>query len=250
MSLVEAIAVLLAGAAAGTINVIVGSGTLVTFPVLLALGYPPLTANVSNTVGLVPGSVAGAVGYRRELRDHGRRIAELGTASATGGLVGAVLLLTLPESAFDVIVPVLVALAVVLVAVQPWLSKKVGSRAPDRRRHEGPILLGAISLTGVYGGYFGAAQGVILLGVMGLALSADLQEINGIKNVLAGLVNAVAAVVFVFSADVAWLPVVLIAVGSALGGTAGAKIARRLPRTALRGVVVVVGTAALVQLLR
>jgi uncharacterized membrane protein YfcA len=244
----EAIAVLLAGAAAGTINVVVGSGTLITFPVLLAVGYPPLVANVSNTVGLVPGSVAGAVGYRRELRRHRRRVMEFAVASVTGGLAGAVLLLVLPASAFDVVVPVLVALAVLLVAFQPWLARRLGAGERPERRHAGPFLLGAIFLTGIYGGYFGAAQGVILLGVMGLALPYDLQEINAIKNVLAGLVNAVAAVVFVFAAHVAWLPVVLIATGATAGGVAGARIARRLPPAALRAVVVLVGLAAFVQL--
>jgi uncharacterized protein len=249
VTLLEAIAVLLAGAAAGTINVIVGSGTLVTFPVLLAVGYPPLVANVSNTVGLVPGSAAGAFGYRRELRKHRRRVMEFAVASLSGGVVGAVLLLVLPSSAFEVIVPVLVALAVLLVAFQPWLARRVGAADRPARRHAGPFLLGAIFLTGVYGGYFGAAQGVILLGVMGLALPYDLQEINAIKNVLAGLVNGVAALIFVFAAHVAWLPVVLIAAGATAGGMLGARIARRLPPVALRAVVVVVGLAAFVQLL-
>jgi uncharacterized membrane protein YfcA len=248
VSVPEAIAVLLAGAAAGTINVVVGSGTLVTFPVLLAVGYPPLVANVSNTVGLVPGSAAGAVGYRRELRRHRRRVLEFAVASVSGGFIGAVLLLVLPASAFEVIVPVLVALAVVLVAVQPWLARRLGTAERPTSRHAGPFLMGAIFLTGIYGGYFGAAQGVILLGVMGLALPYDLQEINAIKNVLAGLVNGVAAVVFVFAAHVAWLPVALIAAGATVGGVAGARIARRLPPTALRVVVVIVGLAAFVQL--
>jgi uncharacterized membrane protein YfcA len=248
VSVPEAIAVLLAGAAAGTINVVVGSGTLVTFPVLLAVGYPPLVANVSNTVGLVPGSAAGAVGYRRELRRHRRRVMEFAVASVSGGLLGAVLLLVLPASAFEVIVPVLVALAVVLVAAQPWLARRLGTAERPTSRHAGPFLMGAIFLTGIYGGYYGAAQGVILLGVMGLALPYDIQEINAIKNVLAGLVNGVAAVVFVFAAHVAWLPVALIAAGATVGGVAGARIARRLPPAALRVVVVIVGLAAFVQL--
>lgn len=243
--------VLLAGFAAGAINVAVGSGTLVTFPVLLAIGYSPLVANVSNTIGLVPGSVAGAIGYRDELRGRRAQLAQFATASASGGLVGAVLLLTLPAGAFEVIVPVLVALAVILVAVQPLLARRLHSiDRGSTRRTAGPALAGAIFATGVYGGYFGAAQGVILLGVMGLALSEDLQEVNAIKNVLAGVVNAVAALVFVVSADVAWGPVVLIAVGSAAGGTIGASIARRMPPVALRGLVVVVGLAAFVQLVR
>ncbi len=251
MSAPDIVFVLLAGFAAGAINVAVGSGTLVTFPVLLAIGYSPLVANVSNTLGLVPASAAGAIGYRDELRNRRSQLVQFASASATGGVLGAVLLLTLPAGAFEVIVPVLVALAVLLVALQPLLSARV--RSVDRgstRRTAGPVLFGAIFATGVYGGYFGAAQGVILLGVMGLALSSDLQEINAIKNVLAGVVNAVAALVFVVSADVAWGPVVLIAIGSAAGGTLGAKIARRLPPIALRALVVVVGLTAFVQLVR
>jgi uncharacterized protein len=249
VSLLEAIAVLLAGGVAGAINAAVGSGTLVTFPVLLAVGYSPLVANVSNTLGLVPGSVAGAFGYREELREHRRRVMEFGCASLTGGVVGAVLLLSLPDSAFEVIVPVLVAAAVILVAVQPLLSQRLSTDRESRRRHAGPGLLGAIFATGVYGGYFGAAQGVILLGIMGLLLPYGLQELNAIKNVLAGLVNAVAAVVFVFFAHPAWAPVVLIAAGSAVGGTLGAKVARRLAPSRLRAIVVVVGLAAFVQLI-
>jgi uncharacterized protein len=244
----DAILVLLAGAGAGMINVVVGSGTLITFPVLLAVGYSPLVANVSNTLGLVPGSVAGAFGYREELRSNRRRLAEMACASLTGGLAGATLLLTLPPDAFEVIVPVLVALAVILVAVQPRLAARLGTQRPRAARHAGPLLLGCVFATGIYGGYFGAAQGVILLGVMGVLLSDDLQHLNAMKNVLAGLVNAMAALVFLFFADLAWGPVVLIAVGSAIGGTLGAKVARRLPPAALRAAVVIVGLAAFVQL--
>ena len=163
--------------------------------------------------------------------------------------MGAVLLLVLPEGAFEVVVPVLVALAVILVAVQPLIAKKVG--APERggrKARGGPLLFGLIFVTGVYGGYFGAAQGVLLLGIMGLMLSDSLQELNAIKNVLAGLVNAVAALIFIFVADPAWEAVALIAVGATIGGAAGAKVARRLPPNVLRGVVVVVGLAAFVQL--
>ena len=251
MTLLEAIAVFVAGGAAGAINVVVGSGTLVTFPVLLAVGYPPLVANVSNTLGLVPGSLAGAVGYREELRGRGRQVAQFASASVSGGLLGAVLLLVLPEGAFEVVVPVLVALAVVLVAAQPLVSRRVGTpERGGRSARGGPMLLGLIFVTGVYGGYFGAAQGVLLLGIMGLTLSDSLQELNAIKNVLAGLVNGVAALLFVFVADPAWEAVALIAAGATLGGMLGARVARRLPPMALRGVVVVVGLVAFVQLVR
>lgn len=229
----------------------VGSGTLITFPVLLAVGYSPLTANVSNTLGLVPGSLAGAFGYRRELRAQRGLVLRLAGASLTGGLIGAVLLLALPAGAFDVVVPVLVALAVILVAAQPLLSKRLATpRLADVRRGTGALLLGAVLATGVYGGYFGAAQGVLLLGVMGLLLPLNLQELNGIKNLLTGLVNAVAAIVFVIAADIAWEAVALIAVGSAAGGFLGARVARRLSPATLRVVVVVVGLTAFVQLVR
>src|SRR6187397_1456402 len=170
MDVGEVIAIGLAGLAAGAINTVVGSGTLITFPVLLAFGYSPVTANVSNTIGLVPGSLSGAVGYRRELQGQRRRMLRLGTASLLGGLTGAILLLVLPASAFKAIVPVFIGIALVLVVVQPRVSRWLASRRDDAPEHAGPLGLAAIYLTGVYGGYFGAAQGIILMAVLGLAL--------------------------------------------------------------------------------
>jgi uncharacterized protein len=250
VSLLECVAVLAAGMLAGTMNTIVGSGTLVTFPVLLAVGYGPVTANVSNTLGLVPGSVSGAIGYRAELAGQRRRIYTLGTASILGGIAGAVLLLSLPGEAFEAIVPVLIALAVVLVIVQPRLARAVEARRGRVRPHGGPPLWTGVFGTGIYGGYFGAAQGVILLALLGITLpSDDLQRLNALKNVLAALVNGVAAVVFLFFASVAWLPALLLAAGSAAGGQLGARIGRSLSQPVLRGVIVVVGVAAIVQLL-
>ncbi|GAB2623655.1 sulfite exporter TauE/SafE family protein [Streptomyces capparidis] len=253
MTIWEALAVFAAGLSAGTINTIVGSGTLITFPVLLAVGLPPITANVSNNLGLVPGSLSGAVGYRRELRGQGRRLARLGAASLTGGLVGAWLLMHLPSEAFDAIVPALIATALVLVVLQPRLARAVaarrernGTRAP---RDGGVLLLVGVALAGVYGGYFGAAQGVILLGLMGMLLTEDLQRINAVKNVLALIVNGVAAVFFLFVADFHWGAVGLIAAGAVIGGQIGATVGRRLPPVALRGVIVVVGLAAIAKLL-
>lgn len=248
MSLPEALAVLAAGVAAGTINTIVGSGTLITFPVLLAVGYSPVVANVSNTVGLVPGSVSGAIGYRDELAGQRARVARLSAASLLGGITGAVLLLVLPSSAFKAIVPALIAVALVLVVAQPRLSAALAARRDEARPHGGPGLLAGIYGTGVYGGFFGAAQGIILLALMGIALDEDLQRINAIKNVLAGLVNGVAAVIFIVVAHVAWLPALLIAAGSTAGGQIGARIGRRLSPVVLRGVIVVVGVAAIVGL--
>ncbi|GAA3490262.1 MULTISPECIES: sulfite exporter TauE/SafE family protein [Streptomyces] len=252
----EMLAVLAAGIGAGTINTIVGSGTLITFPVLLATGLPPVVANVSNTLGLVPGSISGAIGYRKELRGQRRRILRLGLTALLGGLVGAVLLLALPSSAFDTIVPVLIGLALILVVLQPKLSAALKRRRaqngdPETGPHPdgGPALLAGLLLASAYGGYFGAAQGVLYLSLMGLLLNDSLQRINGVKNILGAVVNGVAAVFFLFVAEFDWTAVLLIAVGSALGGQIGAKVGRRLPPTVLRGVIVAVGIVAIIQLL-
>ncbi len=252
MSIWESLAVFVAGICAGTINTIVGSGTLITFPVLLATGLPPITANVSNSLGLVPGAISGAIGYRKELRGQGRRVLRLGITALIGGLAGAILLLALPSDAFDAIVPVLIALALVLVIAQPRLSRAIQRR---RERNEtdthpdgGPVLLTGLLFSSAYGGYFGAAQGVLYLSLMGLLLRDDLQRINAVKNVLGAIVNGVAAVFFLFVAEFDWTAVLLIAVGSALGGQLGAKVGRRLPPPALRAVIVVVGIIAIVQL--
>ncbi len=248
MSALDVVVVVLAGVAAGTINTVVGSGTLITFPVLLAVGYSPLVANVSNTIGLVPGSVAGAIGYRRELAGQERRILRLGLAALLGGTTGAVLLLVLPEKAFKAIVPVFIAVALVLILLQPRISAHLAQRREEPVEHR-RLSSVATYLTGIYGGYFGAAQGIMLLAVLGVALPEPLQRVNGLKNVLAGLVNLIAGVVFVFRAPVAWAPALLIAGGSMLGGVLGARYGRRLSPVALRGLIVVVGLVAIAQLL-
>lgn len=248
----EAIAVFAAGIGAGTINTVVGSGTLITFPVLLAFGLPPVTANVSNTLGLVPGSISGAIGYRRELTGQRARILRFGLVALVGGLTGAILLLALPSQAFDTIVPVLIALALVLVIAQPKLAAALRARrertGTTAQRDGGIALLVGLLLASAYGGYFGAAQGVLYLSLMGLLLHDDLQRINALKNVLAAIVNGVAAVFFLFVAHFDWAAVGLIALGSTLGGQLGAKVGRRLPPTALRAVIVVVGLLAITQL--
>ncbi|MFE3441997.1 sulfite exporter TauE/SafE family protein [Nocardia sp. NPDC059180] len=251
MTWLEQLAVFGAGVAAGGINTIVGSGTLITFPVLLAIGYPPVTANVSNTVGLVPGSVSGVIGYRRELVGQGPRLLRLGVASLLGAITGAIALLTMPEQAFKAIVPVLIILALVLVVVQPRLAAWVKSRrdADTAPEHGGPVLFGSIYATGVYGGYFGAAQGVLLIGLLGVFVHDELQRLNAVKNMLALLVNAVSAAIFIVVADIAWEAVVLIAAGSIIGGQLGARVGRKLSPTVLRAVIVVVGTIAVVRLL-
>ncbi|HEX4703846.1 MAG TPA: sulfite exporter TauE/SafE family protein [Pseudonocardiaceae bacterium] len=248
----QAVAVAAAGVIAGMINTVVGSGTLITFPVLLAVGYPPLTANVSNGLGLVPGSLFGAIGYRDELAGQGVRVRRFGVASTLGAVIGAIALLMLPPRAFSAIVPVLIVLALVLVIAQPWLARRLAvRRATENAGADGDswlLWLGILG-TGVYGGYFGAAQGVLLLGMMGVALTESLQRVNAIKNVLAMLANLASGLVFVFVAHVSWIAVLLIAAGSGVGGVVGARVGRKLSPVVLRGVIVVIGLAALGKLL-
>ena len=248
MTVLEALAILAAGMAAGTINTVVGSGTLITFPMLLAFGYAPVTANVSNTIGLVPGSVVGAIGYRTQLSGQRRRVLTLACATVIGAITGAILLLELPSTAFKSIVPGFIVMALVLIVAQPSLSRRLSVR-PRTSHHGGPGALLAVLATGVYGGYFGAAQGIMLLAILGVALEEPLQRINAIKNVLAGLANLIAGIVFALVAHVAWLPVLLIALGSSLGGFFGARVGQRLNPAALRGLILVVGALAIAKLL-
>jgi uncharacterized protein len=246
MTPLDAGAVFAAGTAAGAINAIVGSGSLLTFPTLLAVGYKPVLANVSNSVGLTFGSVSGAVGYRVELKGQLRRCLMFGACTAVGSLTGAILLLALPGKVFEHVVPFLVLFGCALVAVQPVLARRLANVHPHNRIAAGAV---AVGLTGVYGGYFGAAQGVILMGVLGLVLDDDLQRLNGLKNVLAALANGVAALLFVIVSHVAWAPAALIAAGSIVGGVLGARYGRRIPPQALRWTIVVVGTVVAVILL-
>ena len=252
MSPIEAVLVALAGVAAGTINTVVGSGTLITFPTLLAFGVPPVTANVSNTVGLVPGSLSGVVGYRRELAGQRGRVLRLGTASLLGGVAGALLLLWLPSSAFDAIVPALIALGVVLVVLGPRIQRSVAARAESRGGipdHGVWWVWPAVAAAGIYGGYFGAAQGVLLMAILGIGVADSMQRHTATKNVLALIVNAVAALVFVAVADIDWTVAGLIALGSVVGGQIGAGVGRRLPPVLLRAVIAGVGVVALAVLL-
>jgi uncharacterized protein len=245
----EILAIALAGLAAGAVNTVVGSGTLITFPVLLACGYAPVTANVSNTIGLVPGSVSGAIGYRRELAGQRPRALRFGVASALGGATGAALLLILPASAFKTIVPAFIAVALVLVLLQPRINRLLASGAVGSWHERGILPPLAVYATGIYGGYFGAAQGIMLLAILGAALPQSLQRTNALKNVLAALVNGVAGLYFVLAAHVAWAPVAIIAVSSIAGAQLGAHYGRRLSPGALQGLVVLVGTTAIVRLL-
>ncbi|MGC5561279.1 sulfite exporter TauE/SafE family protein [Streptomyces sp. FR-108] len=264
----EAVAVFAAGVGAGGVNTVVGSGTLITFPVLLATGLTPVTATVSNALGLVPGAVSGAFGYRKELRGQRRRILRLSVGALLGGFSGAVLLLALPATAFEKIVPVVVGLALVLVAFQPLITERLRRRreirspsattdAPDAsgtpggpvRRDGGPLLFVGLTLASVYGGYFAAAQGIIYMSLMGVLLDETMQRLTAVKNVLVAVVNTVAATFFLFVADFDWTAVALIAVGSAIGGQLGAAVGRRFSPVVLRILIVTIGTVALVQLL-
>ncbi|QXG75962.1 sulfite exporter TauE/SafE family protein [Modestobacter sp. L9-4] len=252
----EMVAVAAAGLAAGGINAVVGSGTLVTFPVLLAVGLPPVTATVSNSLGLVPGNLTGAIGYRRELAGQRGLLLRLLPASVLGALTGAFLLLHLPASAFEAIVPGLVGLAVALVAVQPALQRRLRTRpggGPDGVR--GARLAGLVAgayATGTYGGYFAASQGVLQVGLFGLLLREPLQRLNAIKNVLTLGVNAVAALAYVLVASdrVDWRAAGLVAAGSLVGGHLGSTFGRRLPAPVLRTGIVVLGLVAIVVLVR
>jgi uncharacterized membrane protein YfcA len=252
LDLLSSIFVSIAGLWAGTINAVVGSGTLVTFPVLIALGVAPVVASMSNAMGLVFGTAAGAFGYRRELKGRGRQLMRLLPASLLGGISGAWLLLHLPEEVFHYVAPVLIVLALLMVVFQPRLQTWVRSREENpehavRDKQHGVLLVVLVYLAGVYGGYFVAAQGILLVGILGVFLTGTIQNANAMKNILVLGVNLVAALSYVlFAFDrINWLVVLLIAVSSSIGGLLGAKVGRRLSPTVLRAVILVLGLVAL-----
>jgi uncharacterized membrane protein YfcA len=249
MTAIHAVIIFVAGLAAGTINTVVGSGSLITFPTLVALGYPPVLANVSNNLGLVPGGLSGAYGYRRELVGQRARLLRLAPASAAGGIAGAILLLLLPGSVFKRVVVVLIALALALVVAQPRLARRLANRPADGQAETAPVLIACVFGVGVYGGYFGAAQGIILIALLSIFIADDLQRLNAAKNVLAMVVNGVASIVFVLATHIDWKVAGLIAAGSTIGGQIGAGVGRRLDPRALRGLIVAVGVVAMVRLL-
>ncbi|HEY8317169.1 MAG TPA: sulfite exporter TauE/SafE family protein [Gaiellaceae bacterium] len=249
MSLPEAAAIVAAAAGAGVANAIVGSGTLLTFPTLIAFGYPPVLANVSSTTGLAFGNVASIAAWRRELVGQRSRSLRLGALSIGGGLTGAVLLVELPQSAFRAIVPAFIGLGVALIAIQPLVARYLAqrSRAPTTQGH-GVVAGTGLFLVGVYGGYFGAGQGLLIIAVLGLAVADTLHRLTALRNVLAGSTNVVAAIAFVVATHIAWGAVLLIAMGSIAGGWAGVHVGRRLPPFAYRVVIAAVGLAALLRL--
>lgn len=241
------LAIAAAGLAAGTVNTIVGSGSLITFPTLLGLGYSPVLANVTNTVGIFPGAISGAIGYRRELAGQGRRCLVLSVIGALGGLSGGVLLLALPGSDFKRVIPYLILLACLLVVVQPRLTRLLANRE-SKRGHSVALGLGTY-LTSVYGGYFGAAQGVLFIAIFAVFVQEHLQRLNAVKNVVASVVNLTAAVLFVFATHISWGAAGLVAAGSIVGGQVGAVVGRRLKPNWLRVAIVVVGLAVSIELL-
>ena len=251
MSVWECLAIALAGTAAGLINTVVGSGSLITFPTLLFFGVNPLVANVSNNIGLVAGGVTGSWGYRHELTGRAAMLRRLMPLSFLGSVIGAGLLLVLPASAFRAIVPVLILIALVLVLVGPQLQRwtTVGEDEVPPAWHA-PAMGAGVFIAGVYGGYFGAAQGVLLVGILSVLSSEPLQRLNAYKNVLALIVNLVAAAVFVLFArqHIDAVVVLLISAGSLVGGVIGARVGRRLPPAVLRGLIVVIGVVAVVKL--
>jgi uncharacterized protein len=242
---------LLAGAGflAGAVNAVAGGGSLISFPALLGVGYPSVTANVTNSVAVLPGYLGGSFGYRRELRGQRRRALALAVTSAAGALCGAILLLVSSEKLFEQIVPFLILFSCALLAAQPLLSRvarpPVGARAQERSAR----LHGMEFATAVYGGYFGAGLGIMLLAVLALSIEDDLHRLNALKGLLSLLIGAVAAVYFALFGPVEWAAAGIMAAASLIGGQAGVGLARRLPAAVLRAVVVAFGVAVAVVLL-
>lgn len=252
MSGLEVLAVVAAGLGGGVLASTVGVASLLSFPVLLAVGLPPVSANASNTLGLLPGGLSGSLGYRRELRAHPRLGLAILLTCAVGSVAGALLLLALPPGVFEAVVPWLVLLTAVLVGVQPWVSRRVrarrGGEVADREQMSAPTTFFA-TLTGMYGGYFGAGAGVMMMAVLGFGLDLELRVINALKTLSLAVANLVASLIFVALAPLDWRVIGLLAAGSVVGGYVGAHLGRHLPDRVLRSCVVVAGVTAFVVLL-
>ncbi len=255
-----------AGLLAGAVNAAAGGGTLISFPALVAVGLPPVTANITSSVGLVPGYLGGSLAYREELAVQKHRVRRLLAVCVAGGVLGAVLLLVTSAGAFRAVVPYLVLLSCLLLAVQPRLARLVAARVgrEGHEGHEGPEghsnagvstraaalpLLGGVLVASIYGSYFGAGLGVLLLAVLGIFVDDDMQRLNALKGLLSLVVNLVGVLVFLLSARVAWTEAAVLATGSLVGGTLGVQLARLLPAPVLRGAVVVLGLVVGVVLL-
>jgi uncharacterized membrane protein YfcA len=250
----EHLAVIAAGFGAGILTSTVGVASLISFPALIALGIPPVVANASNTLGLLPGALSGSFGYRRELREVSRSITiAVVLTCAIGAIGGAVLLLALPPGVFAAAAPWLILFTCLIVGVQPWISRWLASRREEptgTRRSMTPATTFFTALTGVYGGYFGAGAGVMMMAVLGLGLELELRVVNGLKTLALLAANLVASVIFVFIADLNVTAVVLLAIGSVVGGYVGSHIGRRLPSGLLRVLIVLAGIIAAVLMLR
>ena len=240
---------LLGGLGAGIFNGVAGGGSLISFPLLLALGYPALTANVTNTVGIWPGYLGGAAGFRHQISGQRVRLVRLSPVAVLGGIAGAILLLTTSSATFRSIAPWLVLAASVLFAAQPLLRRALDGAAHTPPRTRPVLLSGGMFVASVYGGYFGAGMGVMLLAILGLALPDTIARTSGLRTALSILVNGVAAAVFLIHGGLAWRAVGLLAAGSLVGGWIGARVALSIPAVALRLVVVAVGLTTVVKLL-
>ena len=251
MSGLEQLAVLLAGFAAGMLTSTVGVASLVSFPVLVAIGLPPVVASVSNTIGMTPAGVSGSFGYRAELREHPRVTAVILVTGMIGSVFGAVLLLGLPSGVFESVVPFLILFTCLLVGAQPLITKVLrrGQEPRAPRHHLSPVTTFFAGLVGVYGGYFGAGSGVMMVAVLGFGTDLELRIVNALKTVAIFAGNIVAALIFVVVADVDWAAAGLLAAGSLVGGYVGARVGRRLPPTLFRILVVVAGVTAAVTML-
>lgn len=244
---------ILAGAAfvAGAVNAVAGGGSLISFPALLAVGYPALEANVTNTVALCPGYFGGTLGYRRELAGQRARVRALGAISTVGAVLGAILLVVSSATLFEMIVPFLIFLACGLLAMQPRLARLVHHGQEQHGGGSRPVALYASQfLAAAYGAYFGAGVGIMMLAILGIFLRDSLQRLNALKGLLSLLVNVVAAAWFALFANVAWLAVAVMALASLAGGQAGVALARRLNDRVLRGMVIVFGVVVGLRLLR
>jgi uncharacterized membrane protein YfcA len=240
-SLAESVLLAGAGVLAGAVNALAGGGTLISFPALLAAGYPPLTATVTSTVSLWPGYLGGAVGYRKELSGQGRLTIRLIGAAVLGAALGAVLLLSTSAGVFESLVPVLIGLASLLLLLQPWLKSKLGLDQERGERGHSPWVYVGVFLGGLYGAYFSGGMGVLLLGVLGVFVHDHLQRVNAVRAVLSLTINSVAVIAYALFGPVHWPAVAIMAVASLIGGFSGTRLARRLSPAVLRGVIVTFG---------